>query len=87
VAEEDIGSPILQPIVGSSLQRRGSWSALMLKERACRPFQAMALAFTAYGAAAPNSFTPSAIFSSIALFGVMRMPLIFLPFALVQVGD
>ena len=35
----------------------------------------------------PGSFTPAAIFTSIALFGLMRFPLIFLPFALIQLSN
>ena len=35
----------------------------------------------------PDNFTPAAIFTSIALFGLMRFPLIFLPFALIQLSN
>ena len=38
-------------------------------------------------AVVPESFTPAAIFTSIALFGLMRFPLIFLPFALIQLSN
>ena len=49
------------------------------------PTLAAVFAFAAYGSAAPNSFTAPHIFSAIAYFAIMRFPLIFLPFALVQV--
>ena len=48
------------------------------------PTLAAVFAFAAYGSAAPNSFTAPHIFSAIAYFAIMRFPLIFLPFALVQ---
>ena len=35
----------------------------------------------------PDAFTPAAIFTSIALFGLMRFPLVFLPFALIQMAN
>lgn len=35
----------------------------------------------------PDSFTPASIFTSIALFGLMRFPLVFLPFALIQLSN
>jgi hypothetical protein len=35
----------------------------------------------------PEAFTPAAIFTSIALFGLMRFPLVFLPFALIQMSN
>jgi hypothetical protein len=47
------------------------------------PMLAMVACFAVYGTVAPAQFTPAAIFTSIALFGLMRFPLIFLPFALV----
>ncbi|KAL6776048.1 hypothetical protein ACKKBG_A19595 [Auxenochlorella protothecoides x Auxenochlorella symbiontica] len=51
------------------------------------PALAMVACFSAYGATSPDGFTPAAIFTSIALFGLMRFPLIFLPFALVQLAN
>ena len=51
------------------------------------PTLAAVFAFAAYGSAAPNSFTAPHIFSAIAYFAIMRFPLVFLPFALVQVRD
>ena len=48
------------------------------------PTLAAVFAFAAYGSAAPNDFTAPHIFSAIAYFAIMRFPLIFLPFALVQ---
>lgn len=38
-------------------------------------------------AASPANFTPASIFTSIALFSLMRFPLIFLPFALIQLSN
>lgn len=38
-------------------------------------------------AVSPDSFTPASIFTSIALFGLMRFPLVFLPFALIQLSN
>ncbi len=49
------------------------------------PVLAAVASFAAYGAADPTAFTPARIFTAISLFSLMRMPLIFLPFALVQV--
>lgn len=49
------------------------------------PVLAAVASFAVYGAAAPASFTAARIFSSIALFGIMRIPLVLLPFALVEV--
>jgi ABC-type multidrug transport system fused ATPase/permease subunit len=51
------------------------------------PTLAMVSAFAVYGTVKPEAFTPAAIFTSIALFGLMRFPLIFLPFALVQLSN
>lgn len=51
------------------------------------PTLAMVCAFAVYGTVKPEAFTPAAIFTSIALFGLMRFPLIFLPFALVQLSN
>ena len=50
------------------------------------PTLAAVFAFAAYGSAAPTEFTAPRIFSAIAYFSLMRFPLVFLPFALVQVG-
>ena len=49
------------------------------------PTLAAVFSFAAYGSAAPNEFTAPRIFSAIAYFSLMRFPLVFLPFALVQV--
>ena len=51
------------------------------------PTLAMVTCFVAYGAAAPEDFTPANIFTAISLFALMRFPLIFLPFALVQLAN
>eukprot|EP00891_Asterochloris_glomerata_P006803 jgi/Astpho2/6803/e_gw1.00103.48.1_t len=51
------------------------------------PVLAAVASFAAYGAADPTAFTPARIFTAISLFSLMRMPLIFLPFALVQLGN
>jgi ABC-type multidrug transport system fused ATPase/permease subunit len=50
------------------------------------PTLAMVVCFVVYGTVVPSSFTPANIFTSIALFALMRFPLIFLPFALVSGG-
>lgn len=51
------------------------------------PTVAAVCSFLAYGAANPDAFTVQAIFTSIALFNLMRFPLIMLPFALVQLAN
>ncbi|KAL4852933.1 Multidrug resistance-associated protein 1 [Chlorella vulgaris] len=51
------------------------------------PTLAMVVCFAVYGSVDPEGFTPAAIFTSIALFGLMRFPLIFLPFALIQLSN
>ncbi|PSC67462.1 hypothetical protein C2E20_8853 [Micractinium conductrix] len=51
------------------------------------PTLAMVVCFAVFGTVNPGSFTPAAIFTSIALFGLMRFPLIFLPFALIQLSN
>lgn len=51
------------------------------------PNLAMVVCFAVYGTVNPSSFTPAAIFTSISLFALMRFPLIFLPFALVQLTN
>ena len=48
------------------------------------PTLAMVTCFAVYGSVEPDSFTPATIFTAIAYFGLMRYPLIFLPFALVS---
>ncbi len=50
------------------------------------PTLAMVICFATYGTVQPDDFTPATIFTSIAYFGLMRFPLIFLPFALVSRG-
>ena len=47
----------------------------------CPPHRAAA------GSVEPDNFTPARIFTSIAYFALMRFPLIFLPFALVQLSN
>ena len=51
------------------------------------PTLAMVTCFVVYGTVEPDSFTPANIFTSISLFALMRFPLIFLPFALVQLAN
>ncbi|KAK9823870.1 hypothetical protein WJX72_006059 [[Myrmecia] bisecta] len=51
------------------------------------PVLAAVASFAAYGVAAPDQFTAPRIFSAIALFSLMRLPLILLPFALVELGN
>ena len=51
------------------------------------PTVAAVCSFLAYGGANPDAFTVQAIFTSIALFNLMRFPLIMLPFALVQLAN
>eukprot|EP00884_Botryococcus_braunii_P000224 jgi/Botrbrau1/10201/Bobra.116_1s0017.1 len=51
------------------------------------PVLAAVCSFAVYGAVSPNNFTAARIFSSIALFGIMRIPLVLLPFALVELGN
>ncbi|KAL4457987.1 hypothetical protein ABPG75_012852 [Micractinium tetrahymenae] len=51
------------------------------------PTLAMVVCFAVYGSTSPSNFTPASIFTSIALFGLMRFPLIFLPFALIQLSN
>jgi ATP-binding cassette subfamily C (CFTR/MRP) protein 1 len=48
------------------------------------PSLAMVTCFVVYGSVEPENFTAATIFPSIALFALMRFPLIFLPFALVR---
>jgi len=50
------------------------------------PTLSMVTCFAVYGAVVPNEFTPANIFTAIALFALMRFPLIFLPFALVSIS-
>lgn len=49
------------------------------------PVLAAVASFAVYGSVDPDGFTAPRIFASIALFAIMRFPLIFLPFALVEV--
>ena len=51
------------------------------------PSLAMVTCFVVYGTVNPDQFTASAVFTSIALFALMRFPLIFLPFALIQLAN
>jgi hypothetical protein len=67
----------VRPICASLTQlERLGWVA---DDGVCPPSAARAVS--------PDSFTPAAIFTSIALFGLMRFPLIFLPFALIQLSN
>ena len=49
------------------------------------PVLAAVASFAVYGSVDPAGFTAPRIFASISLFAIMRFPLIFLPFALVEV--
>ncbi len=51
------------------------------------PSLAMVTCFVVYGTVNPDAFTPAAVFTSISLFALMRFPLIFLPFALIQLAN
>lgn len=51
------------------------------------PVLAAVASFAVYGSVDPEGFTAPRIFASIALFAIMRFPLIFLPFALVEVNS
>lgn len=51
------------------------------------PSLAMVTCFVVYGTVRPDQFTASAVFTSIAYFALMRFPLIFLPFALIQLAN
>ena len=54
------------------------------------PVLAAVTSFAAYGAASaghPGRFTPANVFAAIALFALMRLPLILLPFALVEASN
>ena len=51
------------------------------------PSLAMVTCFVVYGTVNPEAFTASAVFTSISLFALMRFPLIFLPFALIQLAN
>jgi len=50
------------------------------------PVLAAVASFAVYGSVDPNGFTAPRIFAAISLFAIMRFPLIFLPFALVEVS-
>ena len=43
--------------------------------------------FAAFGGVYPARFTPAVVFSSLALFALMRLPLVRLPFAAVEAGN
>ena len=49
------------------------------------PVLAAVASFAVYGSVDPTGFTAPRIFAAISLFAIMRFPLIFLPFALVEV--
>ena len=51
------------------------------------PVLAAVASFAAYGSAAPAEFTAPRVFAAIALFSLMRFPLILLPFTLVEAGN
>ena len=51
------------------------------------PVLAAVASFAAYGSAAPREFTAPRVFAAIALFSLMRFPLILLPFTLVEAGN
>jgi ABC-type multidrug transport system fused ATPase/permease subunit len=51
------------------------------------PTLAMVASFAVYGSVEPAAFTPANIFTAISLFALMRFPLIFLPFALIQLAN
>ncbi|DBB06529.1 TPA: hypothetical protein ACH3X1_012074 [Trebouxia sp. C0004] len=51
------------------------------------PVLAAVASFAVYGSVDPNGFTAPRIFAAISLFAIMRFPLIFLPFALVEMGN
>lgn len=49
------------------------------------PVLAAVASFAVYGSVDPDNFTAPRLFAAISLFAIMRFPLIFLPFALVEV--
>ena len=52
------------------------------------PILAAIASFLTFAAIAdPSQFTPGAIFSAVALFGILRPPIEELPHAMVEVGD
>ena len=51
------------------------------------PVVAAVASFAAFGAVSPTRFTPAVVFSSLALFALMRLPLVLLPFAAVEAGN
>lgn len=51
------------------------------------PVLAAVASFAVYGSVSPDQFTAPRIFAAISLFAIMRFPLIFLPFALVEVSS
>lgn len=50
------------------------------------PLLAAVLSFMIYGLVNPDSLTPARVFSALALFNIMRFPLVILPFSLIQIG-
>jgi len=51
------------------------------------PLLSMVVAFSVYGSVEPDAFQPANVFTAISLFAIMRFPLIFLPFALIQFAN
>ncbi|KAL0031798.1 hypothetical protein WJX79_007928 [Trebouxia sp. C0005] len=51
------------------------------------PVLAAVASFAVYGSVDATGFTAPRIFAAISLFAIMRFPLIFLPFALVEMGN
>lgn len=51
------------------------------------PVLAAVASFAVYGSVDPDNFTAPRLFAAISLFAIMRFPLIFLPFALVEVSQ
>jgi ABC-type multidrug transport system fused ATPase/permease subunit len=51
------------------------------------PLLSMVVCFIVYGSVEPAAFQPANVFTAISLFAIMRFPLIFLPFALIQFAN
>lgn len=51
------------------------------------PLLSMVVCFIVYGSVEPDAFQPANVFTAISLFAIMRFPLIFLPFALIQFAN
>lgn len=64
-----------------ALARVGIQTALFVS-----PLLAAVLSFMIYGLVNPDSLTPARVFSALALFNIMRFPLVILPFSLIQIG-